>query len=121
MHVEKLCPPDKSVLCVPSDMPTINALAAAYTNHVSSVGIVDITAHGALCGMLSVSDVRGLQANQLDLLALPVLQFLEESPVCLRQQRHQVVCVWVGFAWWLVILCAPVCVHYYMLLSYVQQ
>ncbi len=90
MHVEKLCPHDKSVLCVPSDMPAINALAAAYTNHVSSVGILDITAHGALCGMLSVSDVRGLQAYQLDMLALPVLQFLEEAPAFLRQQQNQV-------------------------------
>lgn len=89
MHVERLCPPTKSVLCVPSDMPAINALAAAYGNRVSSVGIVDITGHGELCGMLSISDLRGLQASQLDMLALPVLQFLQDAPASLRPQGHQ--------------------------------
>ena len=65
----------KGVVCVPADMPTINAFATMLREKVGSVGVV---APGkGLIGNLSASDLRGIQVEHFGLLALSVKQFLE--------------------------------------------
>lgn len=66
----------KPVICVPADMPTINALATMQVNRVLAVGVISHAHHGALVANLSVSDLRGLMTSQLGLLGLPILKFL---------------------------------------------
>ncbi|KAK9865169.1 hypothetical protein WJX84_010351 [Apatococcus fuscideae] len=77
MTVEALGLATKQVVCVPSDMPTINAFAAMCASHVSCAGVVQLRGHGALVGNLSVSDLRGILPEHFSVLGQPVMTFLE--------------------------------------------
>ncbi|CAD7704925.1 unnamed protein product [Ostreobium quekettii] len=67
----------KQVVCVPCDMPAINAFATMDACEVSSVGIVDQRNGGCLVANLSASDLRGLEPHHFGALSLPVFQFMQ--------------------------------------------
>ena len=48
MSVEALGLATKQVVCVPSDMPTINAFAAMCASHVSCAGVVQLKGTASL-------------------------------------------------------------------------
>lgn len=77
VSVEALGLAHKPVVCVPCDMPAINAFATMDACEVSSVGIIDQRSGGRLVGNLSASDFRGLLPSQFGLLSLPVVRFVQ--------------------------------------------
>lgn len=77
MPVEALGLAHKMVVCVPCDMPTINAFATMDACDVSSVGIVDQRNGGCLVANLSASDLRGLEPQHFGVLGLAVYQFMK--------------------------------------------
>ena len=62
------------VLVVPSTIPAIQALAKLHEAGVSALGVV--SDEGVLLSNLSASDLRGIDTDHLEWLALPVGQYL---------------------------------------------
>jgi len=66
--------PSGSVHVVPSTLPAIQALAKLHEMDVSALGVV--SDEGILLSNLSASDLRGIDTDHLEWLALPVGQYL---------------------------------------------
>lgn len=77
--LEQLGVREKRVLCVPSDMAVIDALAGMVDSRVPAVAVIDSLDSGRLEGNLSISDLRGLHPSHFEQLAQPVGEFLRDG------------------------------------------
>jgi predicted transcriptional regulator len=81
-----LCPP-KHVLTLNCEETAMDGFRKLAANGVSAMPVV--TAHNQLCGTLSTSDLKGMSADKLKALELPVQEFLK---VANTLQFPQVAC-----------------------------
>lgn len=66
----------KTVVCVPCDMPTMNAFATMISYDVSNLGVVDQRNGGVLVAALKASDFISLSPEEFGVLAMPVYQYI---------------------------------------------
>lgn len=66
----------KRVVCVPCDMPAMNAFATMMSYNVSNLGVIDQRNGGVLVASLSASDFTTLNTEEFGVLAVPVYQYV---------------------------------------------